>query len=130
MARAVRTCPHGRILVVEDDTSVSTLVRAILEDEGHAVTVAETGAAALEACVAGQFDAVLCDVRMPGMDGTEVFAALRARGSHCAARLAFLTGDALSPGIADRIETTGRPCLEKPVTPAALLRLVAQLMES
>ena len=122
--------PRGRVLVVEDDAAVSALVRAVLTDAGHAVTIAATGSAALDACGAGRFDAVLCDVRMPGMDGTEVFAALRERGSHCAARFAFLTGDALSPGIAGRIAATGRPCLEKPVTPAALLRLVAQLMET
>ena len=131
-AGEARSGPDGdmhraRVLVVEDDANVAALLREVLEGAGHDVAVAPDGRAALRACETDKFDAVLCDVRMPGMDGTEVLAALRDRDCHCADRLAFLTGDALSPGIGERIAATGRPCLEKPVTPAALLALVGQL---
>jgi CheY-like chemotaxis protein len=68
----------ARILVVDDDPSVRALVRDLLEWEGHVVQVAPDGYAALRAVAAERPDGVVLDVRMPGMDGHEVLARLRA----------------------------------------------------
>ena len=68
----------ARILVVDDDPSVRDLVRAVLEVEGHDVELAADGYAALRAVAAGRPDGVVLDVMMPGMDGHEVLARLRA----------------------------------------------------
>ena len=68
----------ARILVVDDDPSIRALVRDVLELEGHVVQVAVDGVAALRAVAAERPDCVVLDVMMPGMDGHEVLARLRA----------------------------------------------------
>ena len=68
----------ARILVVDDDPSVRALVRDVLELEGHLVRLVEDGYAALRAVAAERPDCVVLDVMMPGMDGHEVLARLRA----------------------------------------------------
>jgi DNA-binding response OmpR family regulator len=61
-----------RVLLVEDDAAVRTLVRMLLEDEGLKVTEAPTGTAALESFAHGEFDLVLLDLRLPGVNGFDV----------------------------------------------------------
>ena len=57
------------ILVVDDELGLRHTLTLILQAEGHAVRAASDGATALEMLVAEPADLVLCDVRMPGMDG-------------------------------------------------------------
>jgi two-component system response regulator AtoC len=68
-----------RLLVVDDDPGLRRSLRAILSDEGHEVVEAADGASAL-AAAAERFDAVLCDVRMAGMDGLEFLRRYREAG--------------------------------------------------
>ena len=67
-----------KILVVDDDPSVRTLVRDVLEMEGYDVAVAEDGFAALRRVDDDRPDCVVLDVMMPGMDGHAVLSRLRA----------------------------------------------------
>ncbi|MFH0782234.1 MAG: ATP-binding protein [Pseudomonadota bacterium] len=57
------------ILLVEDNETNRVLARMVLENENHRVAVAESGIEALEKLAAENFDAVLMDIQMPGMDG-------------------------------------------------------------
>ncbi len=66
-----------RILLAEDNPVNQKLAVRLLEKLGHRVTVAENGQQALAATRKGEFDLVLMDVQMPGMDGFEVAAAIR-----------------------------------------------------
>lgn len=68
----------ANILVVDDDPSVRALLRDVLECEGHDVALAADGFAALRAVAGERPDCVLLDVMMPGLDGHEVLARLRA----------------------------------------------------
>ena len=68
-----------RILVVDDDRSVRSALRLNLGRNGYAVTVASDGASALAAMEARDFDLVLTDVKMPGMSGHELLAAVQER---------------------------------------------------
>ncbi len=69
-----------RLLVVDDEAGLRQSLQLILADEGHAVTLASDGAAGLERALAGSFDAILCDVRMPALDGLGFLRAYRAAG--------------------------------------------------
>lgn len=62
----------ARVLVVEDDASVATLLTGLLEDEGFEVVGAEDGLAGLLALRSTDADAVLLDVMMPDVDGVRL----------------------------------------------------------
>jgi len=66
-----------RILVVDDDTTIRTLLRRLLTIEGYAVDEAPDGPAALRKAAATAPDLILLDVMMPGQDGLEVLEGLR-----------------------------------------------------
>jgi DNA-binding NtrC family response regulator len=62
----------ARILVVDDEVRMATLIRRELEDHGHDVVTAGDGSSALEQLSRGTFDLLLTDLRMPGMDGLDL----------------------------------------------------------
>lgn len=67
----------ARILIVEDDLSTCELMAFLLEEAGHAVTSADDGDAGLRLALDSRPDLVLCDLRLPSMDGYAVARALR-----------------------------------------------------
>jgi CheY-like chemotaxis protein len=68
---------HGRILLVDDNVSGSTARKTVLEELGHQIHVASSGADALEQFSQHHFDLVVTDYKMPRMDGLELIARLR-----------------------------------------------------
>lgn len=69
-----------KLLVVDDESGLRQSLHLILSDEGHEVSVAPDGATGLDLALAAPFDVVLCDVRMPAMDGLEFLHRYRAAG--------------------------------------------------
>lgn len=67
----------AKILVIDDEASIRETLKEILEYEGHKVQVAEEGETALMMFQKVQYDVVLCDIKMPNMDGLEVLAKLQ-----------------------------------------------------
>ena len=80
-----------QVLVVDDDPKVCEAVRLLLEDEGHRVTTAGDGDAALAALSPGRFDAVVLDVNMPRMNGLVAMMAMAEVDS--ALSMVILTGE-------------------------------------
>ena len=68
----------ANILIIDDEKAIRYALREILEHEGHKVEEAEDGAAGLDKAKKGKFDLVLCDIKMPRMDGIEVLEKLQA----------------------------------------------------
>jgi DNA-binding NtrC family response regulator len=62
----------AHILVIDDEKSIRNTLKDILEYESHEVELAEDGTSGLELFTKNHFDAVLCDIKMPNMDGIEV----------------------------------------------------------
>lgn len=62
----------SRILVIDDERSIRNTLKDILEFEKYEVELAEDGFKAIELIKTADFDVVLCDIKMPGMDGIEV----------------------------------------------------------
>lgn len=62
----------SRILVIDDERSIRNTLKDILEYEKYEVDLAEDGNKGLEMIRAGEYDIVLCDIKMPGLDGIEV----------------------------------------------------------
>ena len=61
------------ILVIDDEDIIRTLFKAVLEERGHRVTTAENSSEGLELVKQRDFDLVFLDLKMPGMDGVELF---------------------------------------------------------
>ncbi|MDO9706729.1 response regulator [Paracraurococcus lichenis] len=119
-----------RLLVVDDVRPNRLLIRALLVPEGHVVEEAADGPAALAALAAGPPpDAVLLDVHMPGMDGHEVAAAIRALpGPAGRVPIIALTGDIRAEDIAAARAAGMDDHLAKPVDRARLLAVLARVM--
>ncbi len=73
------------ILVVEDEPGVLQPLRDILQRAGYAVTAVDSGEAALEEITQREFDMALIDIKLKGISGMEVLAALRERSPHTVA---------------------------------------------
>jgi signal transduction histidine kinase/CheY-like chemotaxis protein/HPt (histidine-containing phosphotransfer) domain-containing protein len=71
--------PRLRVLLADDSPTNRQLAIRLLELRGHSVVAAQDGMQAIEAWQDGDFDVILMDVQMPGMDGIEATAAIRAR---------------------------------------------------
>jgi PAS domain S-box-containing protein len=119
---------RSRILVVDDESEVAELIRDLLESAGHEVAVAESGAVALELLDTARFDAIVSDLRMPDMDGAELWREVGRLHPALARRMMFITGDTLSPGARDFLGATGCPRLDKPFSKADLVAGVSALL--
>src|SRR5215471_207409 len=80
--RLSRFAPHNavvRVLVVEDEHKLASVLARGLREEGYATDVAERGEDALWMAKSAPYDAILLDVMLPGLDGFEVCSTLRAQ---------------------------------------------------
>jgi two-component system cell cycle response regulator CpdR len=80
----------ANILLAEDDESLRRFLAAALERAGHAVTACADGAEAFETLRSVEFDLLLSDIVMPGLDGIEL--AKRAADLHPRLKIMFITG--------------------------------------
>lgn len=69
-----------KILIIDDERSIRNSLKEILGDEGYEVDVAEDGMAALSMVDKEKYNVIFCDIKMPGMDGTEVLDKMVAEG--------------------------------------------------
>ncbi|MBC7832977.1 MAG: PAS domain S-box protein, partial [Hyphomicrobium sp.] len=83
----------ARVLVVDDEAEVAGLLRELLESAGYEVSIAESGAVALELLGAARFDAIVSDLRMPDMDGAMLWRRVCEQHPELRSRLLFVTGD-------------------------------------
>jgi CheY-like chemotaxis protein len=120
-AESARPLPPLRLLVVDDVAMNRDIAEAFLLATGHQVACASSGMEAVLAVAAADFDAVLMDVRMPGMDGLEAARRIRAvPGPRGQVPLIALTAQAFSDQVAECREAGMHIHLSKPITQAAL----------
>jgi DNA-binding response OmpR family regulator len=118
----------SNLLVVEDEPHIASGLRFNLEAEGHAVTVVESGEAAIEA-VADRpqaTDCVVLDVMLPGIDGFEVASRLRATG--CITPILMLTARGRAEDVLRGFEAGADDYLPKPFDLAILIARVNALL--
>ncbi len=82
-----------KILVIDDERSIRNSLKEILSDEGHEVDTAEDGASGLGMAGKEKYNAIFCDIKMPGMDGLEVLDKLVAEGIDAAVVMISGHGD-------------------------------------
>ena len=110
-----------RVLVVDDEKPVRELLLRWLRQRGWSVQLAADGREAIALVRSNlRIDAVVTDLRMPGMTGMELFDQIAATFPHLAARTIAITGDALSPDVANFVRRRTCLVLEKPLDFARL----------
>jgi signal transduction histidine kinase/FixJ family two-component response regulator len=105
---------RGRILVVEDEPTVAQLIVDVLREEGHQVEAVLDSQEGLTMLSRGSYDLVLCDLRMPRLDGPAFYDTLVRTGSAEHQRIIFVTGDTLAPRTLEFLEANKLPYLSKP----------------
>jgi CheY-like chemotaxis protein/anti-sigma regulatory factor (Ser/Thr protein kinase) len=104
----------GRILVVEDEPSVAQLIVDVLREEGHQVEAVLDSQEGLARLSRAHYDLVVCDLRMPRLDGPAFYEALIRAGSPVQDHMLFVTGDTLAPRTMQFLEKSKLPYLAKP----------------
>ena len=104
----------GRILVVEDEPSVAQLIVDVLREEGHQVEAVLESHEGLARLSRAHYDLVVCDLRMPRLDGPAFYEALIRSGSPMQDHILFVTGDTLAPRTMHFLEKSKLPYLAKP----------------
>lgn len=124
---SLETATFGyRVLVVDDELVNRMVACGYLEKLGCEVSEAETGAAGIEAAVAGDFDLILMDVDLPDMSGGEAAAAIR-DALAAPPRIVALTAHHIENEAAKRAALHVERILHKPLSPRALAELLGSL---
>ncbi|HEV2984729.1 MAG TPA: ATP-binding protein [Vicinamibacterales bacterium] len=118
----------GSILVVEDEAKLASAVVEALRDEGYLVDHAADGEMALEKINEQAFDAVICDLKMPRLDGKAFYRALAAAAPGLARRVIFVTGDVAGTDAEAFLKESGCRWLAKPFRLGDLLRAVRETL--
>jgi PAS domain S-box-containing protein len=121
-----------RILLGEDNIVNQTVAVRLLEKNGHKVTVAENGVAALKALEQGSFDLILMDVQMPEMNGWEATRAIRIKEKTTGAHIPIvaMTAHAMKGDEEKCLEAGMDAYLTKPVHTRDLLAVIDRLVNS
>jgi signal transduction histidine kinase/CheY-like chemotaxis protein/Na+-transporting methylmalonyl-CoA/oxaloacetate decarboxylase gamma subunit len=112
-----------KVLVIDDEEGINELITEILTGEGCEVVTVTNGELALEKIEAEVYDLIVCDLRMPGMDGTEVYNQVEQTKPELAGRFLFLTGD-ISDETREFLERMAKPHLMKPFTRETFMEAV------
>jgi CheY-like chemotaxis protein len=114
------------VLVVEDEAALATAVTDALADAGYLVERAADGEEALARMQKRRFDLVICDLKMPRLDGQAFYHRLVAATPALATRIIFVTGDIAGTDAEAFLERTGCRWLAKPFRLGDLLRAVKE----
>lgn len=119
-----------RILVVEDEPALRELLAETLGEHAD-VTTASSGCEARELLEHDpEFDAILCDVMMPGMSGADLHAWVDRTYPALAPRMIFMTGASHSAGVREFLAGVGNECLDKPFRVRDVERVLDRVIDS
>jgi two-component system, cell cycle response regulator CpdR len=118
----------AKILLAEDEASVSAFVARALAHAGHEVKSAPDGLAAVAALAAERFDLLLSDIVMPGLDGIAL--ALKAGKDYPAMKILLMSGYASERQRAHNLDALAHRVIAKPFTLAEICAAVAETLDA
>jgi signal transduction histidine kinase len=105
---------QGRILVVDDESAIADAICEFLDLQNITTDKANDGKAALELLGKNRYDAVISDIRMPGIDGTQLYEKAVAIDPYYRTRFLFMSGDLVRDTTQSFVTSLNCPCLAKP----------------
>ena len=118
-----------RVLVVEDEPTVARLIADVLEDEGLRVDTLLDGREALDRAAREPYQLVICDMKMPGLDGQNFFQSLARTRSSLQDRFLFVTGDVIAQQTHEFLKRNRLPHVAKPFRVEELTEKVFGLLD-
>lgn len=113
-----------KVLVVDDEEFILQMVQEELRRLHYETTTASTGESALRQLRAAHFDVVLCDLKMPGLNGRQIYERLHAESPEICQSMVFVTGDVINESLRQFLSRENRPCLAKPFRLAELRQII------
>jgi CheY-like chemotaxis protein len=120
----------SRVLIVEDEPTVARLIGDVLEDEGLRVDVILDGREALKRAAREAYDLVICDMKMPELDGQHFYRSLVSSGNPLRKKFLFVTGDVIASHTHEFLERHQLPHVEKPFRVEELSEKVRRVLAS
>jgi two-component system, cell cycle sensor histidine kinase and response regulator CckA len=117
----------SRVLVVEDEATVAQLIADVLKDEGLEVEVLLDGREALRRAGAQDYDLVICDMKMPDLDGEQFYRRLAKAENPLSRRVLFVTGDVLAAHTRQFLQRNAVAHLAKPFRVEELIEKVREV---
>jgi two-component system NtrC family sensor kinase len=117
-----------QILVVDDEPHIRGALGRFLERQGHRVVLASDFSEAVKSIEAFGFDAILCDVHLPGGTGMKLYTFLRSRRAELRCRFVLMTGDTLGGDVAAFLARHRIPYLAKPFELSEVSRVLDTLV--
>jgi CheY-like chemotaxis protein len=115
----------GRVLVIDDETLVTSAVARVLSEDQHEVVVVENAHHALDLIQSGaHFDLILCDLMMPQVTGMDFHARVKRAFPRLTDSIVFLTGGAFTPSAREFLESVPNARIEKPFVARELRNIV------
>jgi len=113
-----------RILVVEDEPAISQVCLKVLTSEGLEVDIAVNGEVAQDMIKKQQYDLCLVDIRIPVMNGKQLYQRIQQKHPRLINGVIFTTGDLIAGDTQSFLQQAGRPLLPKPFTSGELRTIV------
>lgn len=117
------------VLIVDDNLELAETFKQLLEAHDFDVTVASNGVLALKHTLHKEVDAVVCDLRMPQLEGDMFFATVKRLNPTLAERFVFITGLADDPHFQKFVADVHAPVLRKPVAIQTLIETLNRVLE-
>jgi CheY-like chemotaxis protein len=118
----------ARVLVVEDEPALASAVKEAFVDAGFVVDRAGDGEEGLARVAEHHYDLIVCDLKMPRVDGIRFYRAMTAATPALARRVIFVTGDVAGTDAERFLEDSGCRWLSKPFRLADLLRAAREAL--
>jgi len=122
--------PGGRILVVDDEPTILAFLKKVLGDEGYDVTTASSGEEALKKIESEEYGLILCDIKLPGLSGVELYELIEKIAPSLKKRVIFITGDVMAADTRQFLKRTKVPYVTKPFDITKLKKEVSRVIAS
>jgi two-component system NtrC family sensor kinase len=119
-----------RILVIDDEVDLLDYMTRALRGEGYWVDAVSDANQAPARLAETRYQLIICDIRMPGLSGPQLYRQTQAQDPDLAERFMFVTGDTIGQATQDFLAETGAPYLCKPFGLAELIDQLHRLLES
>jgi two-component system NtrC family sensor kinase len=116
------------VLVIDDEDAILQMIQQALSVSGYKVDVVRDGETALRRLGQYHYDLALCDWKMPGLTGQDVYERLRTADPEMCRRMIFITGDTLNARTQEFLKSSDKICLSKPFTLSEFRAAIGRLL--